>query len=421
MIQTDLPIYFLQVLVILKKIGSKHINKEEMSIFRLEDLPDELILKVFSSLGTRDLICLGQMSNRIRAISHDEQFWQKINLYHNIDSFQQRLKNNMMGQALLLKTSKSGAGNVTPAPLAPQIPAALKRIGKIPASFLNLAISNGCKYLSLYPYQIDGKLELNQVSSLVYLKLHQPKVGYFINYEIVKIIEELLTSCDSLQKLSMNSLALSLDMVKIVSNQNGKTLQVLDLNGCKIAESWEIKLEPIQIIVRNCINLKEVNFDNTILSKEAIRCLVENVTLSIQVLSLNYVTSVNDEYIRILVNRCKELKTLNLAHTPITIQSLLAIVENLKPSLEQLDITGTRRMNPTNIVVLVEMPKLQILIGSPPLPIKKQLKTNLPHLEIYDFGDNEIKHQKFLNEFISDSNNEGIWEIKAEPLKLFSS
>ena len=401
---------------------SKDIKTEEMAIFPLEDLPDELILKVFRSLRTRDLICLGQMSNRIRAISHDEQFWQKINLYHDIDSFQQRLKDNMMGQALLLKTSKSGAGNVTPGPLAPQVPTALKRIGKIPASFLNLAISNGCKYLSLYPYQIDGKLELNQDSSLVYLKLHQPKVGYFINYEIVSVMEELLTSCDSLQKLSMNSLALSLDMVNIVSNQNGKTLQVLDLNGCKIAESWEIKLEPVQIIVRNCINLKEVNFDNTILSKEAIRCLVENVTSSIQVLSLNYVTSVNDLCIRILVNRCKELKTLNLAHTPITTQSLLAIIENLKSSLEQLDIAGTRRISLfTNLLELREMSKLQIFIGSPPLPIKKQLQNNSPHLRIYDFGDNEVEHQKFLNEAISASNKDGIWEIKAEPLKLFSS
>ena len=390
-----------------------------MATLRLEDLPDELILEVFSFLGSRDLICMGQMSNRIRAISHDEQLWQKINLYHEPS------KDILMGEFMGMKFSNSETGN---AASGPQISPALQRIEKIPARFLKIEINNGCKYLSLYPHEIDGKLELNQVSSLIYLKLHKPNVGWFVNYEINNLLncteiamEELLMSCDSLQKLSMNSLALSLEMVNIISNQNGKTLQVLDLNGCKIAESWEIKLEPIQIIVRNCINLKEVNFDNTILSKEAIRCLVENVTSSIQVLSLNYVTSVNDEYIRILVNRCKELKTLNLAHTPITIQSLLAIVENLKPSLEQLDITGTRRMNPTNIVVVVEMPKLQILIGSPPLPIKKQLKANLPHLEIYDFGDNEIKHQKFLNEFISDSNNEGIWEIKAEPLKLFSS
>ena len=50
-----------------------------MATLRLEDLPNELILEVFSFLGSRDLICMGQMSNRILAISYDEQLWQKLN------------------------------------------------------------------------------------------------------------------------------------------------------------------------------------------------------------------------------------------------------------------------------------------------------------------------------------------------------
>ena len=382
-----------------------------MATLRLEDLPNELILEVFSFLGSRDLICMGQMSNRIRAISYDEQLWQKLNLYHEPP------KDILMGGEFMGMTFSGIAAS------GPKIPPALQRIEKIPARFLKIAINNGCKYLSLYPHEIDGKLELNQVSSLIYLKLHKPNssVDFINKYKIVMAMEELLKSCVSLQKLSMNYLALSLDMVKIVSNQIGKRLQVLDLSGCKIAESWEIKLEPVQIILRNCINLKEVNLDNTIMSKEAMQCLVENISPSIQVLSVNYVISVNDEYIRILVNRCKELKTLNLAHTPITNLSLLAIIETLKPSLEQLDIAGTRGINSTNLIELYAMPKLQILIGSPPLPIKELLQYNSPHLVIHDFGDNEVEHQKFLEESISASNKDKIWEIKAKPLKLFSS
>ena len=381
-----------------------------METLRLEDLPDELILKVFSFLGTRDLICMGQMSNRIRAISHDEQLWQKINLYHEPP------KDILMGGEFMgMKFSNSGSGI---AASGPQFQPVMQRIEKIPARFLKIAINNGCKYLSLCPREIDGKLELNQVSSLIYLKLHKPHSDSyvnFINYEIVIAMEELLASCVSLQKLSMNYLALSLDMVKIISNQIGKTLQVLDLSGCRIAESYPIKLEPVQIILRNCINLKEVNFDNTIMSREAIQLLVENITPSIQILSLNYVVSVNDENIRILVNRCKELETLNLAHTPITNQSLLSIIETLKPSLEQLDIAGTRGINSTNLLELRAMRKLQVLIGSPPVPIKEQLQKNLPDLVIHDFGDNEVEHQKFLEESISASNKNGIWEIKAKP------
>ena len=100
---------------------------------------------------------------------------------------------------------------------------------------------------------------------------------------------------------------------------------------------------------------------------------------------------------------------------------MLAIIETLKPSLEQLDIAGTRGINSTNLLELREIPKLQVLIGSPSLSIKAHLQFNSPHLVIHDFGDNEVEHQKFLNESISESNKEGIWEIKADPLKLFSS
>ena len=133
-----------------------------METLRLEDLPNELILEVFSFLGSRDLICMGQMSNRIRAISYDEQLWQKLNLYHEPS------KDALMGEFMGMTFSDSEA--------------AISTSEKMPARFLKIALNNGCKYLSLYPHEIDGKLELNQVSSLIYLKLHKPNGSIdFIN------------------------------------------------------------------------------------------------------------------------------------------------------------------------------------------------------------------------------------------------
>ena len=369
----------------------KYSTLPELATLRLEDLPDELIVKVFSFLETRDLICLGQLSIRIRAISHDEQFWQKINLSY-ID----------------MKI--------------------LNRDAKIPARFLNIAIKNGCKYLSLYPNQVDGNLGLDQASTLIYLKLQKnpliygqiPKKDYFTQ---CSVSEEMLSSCHSLQKLSMNSVTLTFDKITTICNQNGKTLQILDLNGCKIAGSFELWLEPVQVIVRNCTNLKEVNLDNTNMSGKAIQYLVENITPSIQVLSLNYCEFVKDEHIKILVNRCHELKTLNLAHTSVTSESLTALIETLKHSLKQLDITGSFGIQPGNFLELRAMPKLQTLIGSFLLHFREQLQNDLPNLVINNFGSN-VDHQQFLNNFTSAenlSNKEGIWEIKAKPLKLFSS
>ena len=51
-----------------------------MSNIQLEDLPDEIILKVLRYLESRVVFICGQVSKRIRAISHDESLWEKINL-----------------------------------------------------------------------------------------------------------------------------------------------------------------------------------------------------------------------------------------------------------------------------------------------------------------------------------------------------
>ena len=194
-----------------------------------------------------------------------------------------------------------------------------RRDRKIPARFLKIAINNGCKYLSLYPNQVDGNLGLDQASSLIYLKLQKPKNEDFTK---CSVSEELLWSCHSLQKLSMNSVILPFDVITTICYQNGKTLQILDLNDCKIGKNWVLHRKPVQartsyvqVIVRKCTNLKEVNFDNTNFTEEAMQYLVENITPSIEVLSLNYCHGVNDKHIKILVNRCCELKTLNLAFT----------------------------------------------------------------------------------------------------------
>ena len=384
----------------------KQTTKEEMATLRLEDLPDELILEVFSFLGSRDLICMGQMSNRIRAISYDEQLWQKLNLYHEPS------KDALMGEFMGMTFSDSEA--------------AIAASEKMPARFLKIAINNGCKYLSLCPNQVDGNLGLDQASSLIYLKVQQPKtLPNFPNFTKFSVLEELLSSCHSLKKLSMNSVTLHFDEVYTICNQNGRTLQILNLNGCQIVESWEVELKLVQTIVRSCTNLKEVNFDSTNLSEEAIQYLVENITPSIELLSLNYEVCVSDEHIKILVNRCRQLKTLNLAHTlAITSGSLNAIIENLKPFLERLDVSGAQLIDPMNLLDLRAMPKLQILIGSPPLSIIEQLENDLPNLVIYDFCHDEVDHLQFFDNFTLSENlldRDGIWEIKAKPLKLFSS
>ena len=47
---------------------------------QFQDLPNENILKVLSYLKVKDLLRCGQVSKRIRAVSHDKSLYQKMNL-----------------------------------------------------------------------------------------------------------------------------------------------------------------------------------------------------------------------------------------------------------------------------------------------------------------------------------------------------
>ena len=99
---------------------------------------------------------------------------------------------------------------------------------EIPLEVLKQIIISGCKYLSLFRSILVGdnfRLD-QQPSQLKYLdlRLYDSDGICKANY---KVIEELLSSCQSLQKLSLAKLTLNFEMIKNLCLQNGSTLQTL--------------------------------------------------------------------------------------------------------------------------------------------------------------------------------------------------
>ena len=77
----------------------------------IQDLPDEIILKVINYLAINKRVKFGEVSKRMRAISCDKTLWQKMNV------------------------SRDG-------PSCYEI--------DIPTNFVKTVIENGCQYLSLH-------------------------------------------------------------------------------------------------------------------------------------------------------------------------------------------------------------------------------------------------------------------------------
>ena len=210
-------------------------KQQKLCTVKLEDLPDEVILKVLGNLGMEDLFACAQLSRRFKCVSQDESLWIKINI----------------------------------------------SLRKLPLSYLLRVLDNGCKYLSLYHSRIrEG------ISDDIILK-NSCQLRY-LDFSFCKAFDDcvlgtILTSCDSLQKLSLARIRnISLDMMNGICNKNSSTITTLDLCSARLSE-WEF-----QTIIKNCDKLKELNLSYTDLSSISgpIIFLVTNLTETIESLNL---------------------------------------------------------------------------------------------------------------------------------------
>ena len=222
------------------------------------------------------------------------------------------------------------------------------------------------------------------------------------------VLEDLLYSCHYLQKLSLAGLTLNSEMIKHLSLQNGHTLEVLDLQCSK---GWN--LTSIQHIIKNCQQLREINFCNTSLSSQSIEFLVNNLTPRIEKLNLDFMTYFSDEHLNTLVTRARNIKALSLRGTPITDDSLISITNQLNTTdLEELDVRDTH-VDLNKLIELRSMTKLRLLncwhLNNNEI---KKVKKELPHLSIN--GEN----LKIASPYHTFKSTNGLWEIEALPCKL---
>ena len=196
---------------------------------------------------------------------------------------------------------------------------------------------------------------------------------------------DLLFSCQHLESLCLYAVNIPTHTIKSICLQNGKTLQKLDRGshnynltssyGTRFSYTWhntqfkesrKLKLESIQDIVYNCVELTELNLAFISLCEDSLYCLANNLTPKILKLNLKG-TPVRDEHVKALVIRCNKITELDLSRCDITTIALTNIIENLKSSLQKLAffsceaITGAGGRNLTSLYQLKSMPKLRYL------------------------------------------------------------
>ena len=322
-----------------------------MSNFK--NLPDELVLKILRSSETKDLISCGQVSRRIRRISHDNSLWITANLEKKI----------------------------------------------VKTELLEMILSKGCQNLNVSNAMIVGSLSLNEESQLRVLDFSQSKLkwatGKWAEYN--EVLEEILISCRSLQELEMEYLLLTPTMAINIC-KNGKTLQKLNLNYSVVKKYTDRgaygppsafgSISCLQEIIKWCQELREINFNGSEggLTSEDLKFLVENISPNIETLNIKS-SCYLDEFVKILLRRCNKIKALSLTARFIADISLTNIKQHLQLTLEELSLgCGFEFLSLTGFLELKSMPRLKILNlynREADTKVIQKLREHLPHLKIY--------------------------------------
>ena len=325
---------------------------------KLEDLSDEVILNVLNFLELPDLIRCGLVSKRIRSVSFIESLWQKIDI-SNSDNSRKKIVSTEL----------------------------VKRI-----------INKGCKSLRLRGYKVKGSLEYSdfrldssywsdqdkknkhkQIKTFEYSGsnssiceptyekgtqiasqlIHLDLTNCDIKHSVLRV---LLTACHSLKKLTLQNLLLTHYLFKRICNQNGQTLETLDLTFTR-SSPFEFKARDMRLIVKNCIRLKEVDFSGCRLSENCMILLVNNLSMNVEKVGLGaFGTDTEDEHIVALVSRCNKITSLNLAfRDDLTDISLTSIIKNLRFTLKELDIGRCEKITYGKLLEMRTMPKLEAL------------------------------------------------------------
>ena len=247
----------------------KH-QKKRSKMSKIQDLPDELVLKILRNSETKDLISCGQVSQRIRKISHDCSLWVTANFERKI----------------------------------------------VKTQLLEMILSKGCKILNISNSAFVGTLNANVKSHLRVLDLSQSDLAFSSCTKNTKVFEELLDSCRSLQHLKMKALPITPKMALSIC-KNGKTLQKLNLNYTFVDESSYSDNQPYESfekIIKWCQELKEVDLtgSDSGLNRYNLDFLVKNITPNIEKLNLKS-TLFDYELVKILFRRCQKIETMSWA------------------------------------------------------------------------------------------------------------
>ena len=259
----------------------------------IQEVPDEILVKIFSLISIKDLCKVSQVSHRMRKISQDNCLWREIRIWAQV----------------------------------------------VPKKFMQKMIKFEVQYLSLEccfikPLPVELLKENNM--NLKYLNISKCLGDD-------EFLANLVASSKSLECINFGETRGSL-VYKCIQNiplQNSIT--TINFTGMAklVVENgpgWnKLTFASIKILIDNCQELINVSFSNTILSNESISYICKKLTN--KALKINFSgVKVRDEDIDALAKNCTKLEYLNLTDTWVTLEAVPEICRTWSKTLVDLSL-----------------------------------------------------------------------------------
>lgn len=328
----------------------------------LDDLSDEILIKIFMYLRPKYVGRFRQVSKRLNQIAKDKRLWRNITLWNRFYK-------------------------------------------KISADFFTQAMDYGLENLELRKCEVKGVMkrpERNQLKSLNLQWLN------FYKRSNAEFVSNLFENCQFLENLFIKGFgSLKLDFQKLTIY--GHLLKKINISFrtyvCWTQNSQALTLKAVVLIVNNCTELSELALSN--ITRPAVEHLCQNLTPKICKLHLDCMQKeyryLPDYSVDKLTKRCYKLTALSLGFIKISVLAL-SYLKNLM-NLEKLAFFECFVNETYNWKVWIgefdKMTKLKVLcisyIYSAQMKLKcKQRLSNLENLTMI-FDENFLDQKKLMD------------------------
>ena len=305
-------------------------QKMDRELKTLEDLPQEIILKILGQVNIRDLFRCSLVNKKIREIAHDKSLWEKLNLQSNVD---------------------------------------------VLADLFAKLLEKGCEYLSIPQFlAVKGTARFQNNLKLKYLSF---KVSKHTNGVL-----EVAASCNQLEKLAAfcddHIDQSAFDKLSKCIIQNRATLKVLCIENLQ-----PLNYDSIRLIVTHCQGLTDLSVAGIQMSQETMNFLCSNLTTGIEKLDISQQQTFGVDQLKKLLTRSTRLTELSFFGTNVSDESVDLIIQN--QTLTKLEVSYSNFSFP-NLLKLASMPNLKALHVESGLPTneKEEILKTLPHLSLSD-------------------------------------